>query len=380
MLESIVLTYCLLVWLLFIKLKVFPWNIKTQVGVVAFGLAGLATLVFTINVTTPQSGDVRVINYVVEVVPRVTGRIIEVPVEGNTLVRKGQVLARIDPEPFLLKVRELEAQLVTAEAHARELTAEMAAAKSNSASVQAQLQLARTRVGQAKSLARDGAGSVYDVQSYEAQAGQLQGSFEAAKAAERKVGMQLDAISNGDQASVAAVKAALATAKWELEQTILYAPDDGYVVNLQVRPGSYAAALPLKPIMSFVETHQRVLAFFDQNQLTKVKSGDHVEVALKSRPGKIFTGKVESIIWANAQGQMQASGLLPTTAVEGAHELASLQYAVRFRMDDQEALRLAMGARGEAAIYTDSLKVLDLVRMVILRVKSKVNYLVFKLE
>ena len=73
MLELLTCAYAFLVWLIFIKLKLLPWNIKSQVGVVAFGAAALALLVFTINVTAPSTGDVRVTNYVVEIVPRVTG-------------------------------------------------------------------------------------------------------------------------------------------------------------------------------------------------------------------------------------------------------------------------------------------------------------------
>ena len=99
MLEIIVCMYALVIWLLFFKFKVLPWNTGSQVGVVALGLAGMAALIFTVNVVTPQSHDVRVTNYVVEIVPRVSGRVIEVPITGNTPVRKGQVLLRLDGEP-----------------------------------------------------------------------------------------------------------------------------------------------------------------------------------------------------------------------------------------------------------------------------------------
>src|SRR6478735_7336433 len=142
MLELIVCTYALVVWLVFIKLKLLPWNIKSQVGVVAFGAFALAVLVFTINVTAPSTGDVRVTNYVVEIVPRVTGRVIEVPVEGNRLIKKGDVLLRIDPEPFELQVRQLEAQLVGGKANAQELERDLQLAQNNTAAAQAPLQLA----------------------------------------------------------------------------------------------------------------------------------------------------------------------------------------------------------------------------------------------
>jgi len=90
MLELICVVYGLLVWLVFIKFKLLPWNIQSQVGVVAVGAAGLAALVLTINVVTPSSTELRVINYVVEIVPRVTGRVVEIAVEGNRPIKKGR--------------------------------------------------------------------------------------------------------------------------------------------------------------------------------------------------------------------------------------------------------------------------------------------------
>jgi len=179
---------------------------------------------------------------------------------------------------------------------------------------------------------------------------------------------------------VAQVKAELDTAKWELAQTTLYAPADGYAINLQARVGSYAAAIPLRPIMSFVETSQQVIAFFDQNQLTKVKPGDEVEVSLRTIPGRVFKGSVDSIVWATSQGQFQASGALPGTTAEGASAAAPMQYAVRIDLQAPEDIMFAMGARGNAAIYTDSLRALHMVRKVIFRVSSKLDYLVLKLH
>jgi len=75
--------YSFLVWLVFIKFKWLPWNIYSQVAVVVVAIAGLTAMILTLNVVAPSSSDVRVINYAVEVVPRVTGRVIEVPIEGT---------------------------------------------------------------------------------------------------------------------------------------------------------------------------------------------------------------------------------------------------------------------------------------------------------
>jgi len=380
MLELICVVYGLLVWLVFIKLKLLPWNIQSQVGVVAVGAAGLAALVLTINVVTPSSTELRVVNYVVEIVPRVTGRVTEIAVEGNRPIKKGDVLLRLDAEPYQLKVRQLEAKLVDAQTSQQSLDRDLASAQAMTAAALAQVELARMRLRQSTALAARGAGSQYDVQSFQSELKVRLANWEAAREAERKVRLSVGAVFEGDQVAVAQVKAELDTAKWELAQTTLYAPADGYAINLQARVGSYAAAIPIRPIMSFVETTQQVIAFFDQNQLTKVKAGNEVEVSLRTVPGHVFKGKVDSIVWATSQGQYQASGLLPGTTSEGDHAAAPMQYAVRIDLETPQDMALAMGARGKAAIYTDSLGALHMVRKVIFRVSAKLDYLVLKLH
>src|SRR4029077_10302851 len=112
--------YSFFVWLIFFKFKWLPWNIVSQVIVVTLPIIGLTILILLLNLVAPSSADVRVINYVVQVVPRVTGRVIEVPVEPNRLVKKGAVLFRIDPVPFKNEAAAAQARLVEARAKLRE--------------------------------------------------------------------------------------------------------------------------------------------------------------------------------------------------------------------------------------------------------------------
>ena len=84
--------YAFFVWLIFIKFKWLPWNTTSQVTVVIIPIVAMAVLILTLNVVAPSSADVRVIKYVVQVIPQVRGRVIEVPVEPNRLVKKGELL------------------------------------------------------------------------------------------------------------------------------------------------------------------------------------------------------------------------------------------------------------------------------------------------
>ena len=109
--------YCFFVWLIFIKLKLLPWTTPWKVAVAITpggGPGGDASLL--LNIFAPTTTDVRVVKYVVPIVSQVRGRVIEVPVQNNRPVKKGDVLFRIDPVPYESEVHSLEAQLASAEA------------------------------------------------------------------------------------------------------------------------------------------------------------------------------------------------------------------------------------------------------------------------
>src|SRR4249920_2939872 len=108
--------YSFFVWLIFIKLKLLPWNTPWKVAVVIFPVVCLIILLLLLNIVAPTTSDVRVVKYIVPVVSQVRGRVTEVPVENNRPVKKGDVLFRVDPTPYESTVRTLEAQLASAEA------------------------------------------------------------------------------------------------------------------------------------------------------------------------------------------------------------------------------------------------------------------------
>jgi multidrug resistance efflux pump len=399
--------YSFFVWLIFIKLKWLPWNTGTQVTVVIIPIVGLAALILLLNVYAPSSSDVRVYKYTVPIVSQVKGRVIEVPVEeGNRLVKKGEVLFRVDPTPYQLDVNVLEAQLVNAQAGQRELaeSSKGAAAKiaetrgaieqavSRTREVQAKLTLARKRAEQYRELVKTGAGNRFDLERAEADVAELEGQLAAARSAEiqarasegqalsseRQIGQKLGANVKGEFAQVAQIRAQLDSAKWMLEETTTRSPCDCYVINLQLRPGGFVAGIPLNAVMTLVEAEGQVVALYNQNELHKVEPGNEVEFALKTMPGKIIKGKVDSVVWAQGQGQLQASGSIPMSGVTA---MPPGRYAVKFNIAERDRqLFLAAGAAGDAAIYTEHLHAVHIIRKVILRVGSYLNYLILKLH
>ncbi len=116
----------------------------------------------------------------------------------------------------------------------------------------------------------------------------LQADLASARANESAIRAKLDAKVGDDMAEVAQVRAQLAQAQWELEQTTLYAPADGYAINVQIRPGAMTAAFPALPVMTFVESEYQVIALFAQNELHAIEPGDEAEFTLLTYPGQII--------------------------------------------------------------------------------------------
>jgi multidrug resistance efflux pump len=197
---------------------------------------------------------------------------------------------------------------------------------------------------------------------------------------------------NGELASVAAARADIATAKaavdgsradvanaqWNLDQCAVYAPANGYAINVQLRPGSIVVPFPVAPAMSFVEEKYQVVALYAQNELTMVEPGNEAEITLPMYPGRVIKATVDSIVWAQGQGQLTQSGTLPST---GAFPQAPGRFPVKLDVAEKDReLFLAAGAEGHGAIYTEHVHPIHILRKVLIRVSSITNYLILKLH
>lgn len=396
--------YATIVWLIFFKFKLLPWTTAAAVVVVTIPILGLAALMLLLNVIAPSALDVQVVKYVVQIVPRVAGRVIEVPVAPNRLTRKGDVLFRIDPRPFQYEVDRLQAMLASTTAGVASQRQDLRAAEaqidvslnrvvslqSSLDATRAGLKLAELRLGQTQQLAAAGAGDRFEAERWETDVAQKRADLGALiaqlTAAEQEVtshrataaglSERINARSGDEQADVAQIRAQLADAQWRLAETVVYAPADGYVINLQLRPGSTVAQFPIQPVMSFVEQDHVIIALFWQNELHKVEPGNEAELAMSTYPGRILKAKVDSIIWAQGQGQLPLTGTLPQT---GAAPTPEGRFAVKLVLDDRNKdVFLAAGARGEGAIYTHHLAPIHIIRKVLLRVSSYLNYVIIK--
>jgi multidrug resistance efflux pump len=357
----LLIIYSVIVWLIFFKFKLLPWNITSQVIVVTIPIIALTVLILFMNIVAPSSSDVRAQNYVIPIVPRVTGQVTEVPIEPNRPIKRGDVLFKIDPVPF-------EAAANAAEATLRGAKDQLNNATNKKASLTPRIDLAKKRVEQFTALATTGAGKRADLEQAQSDLGNLQSEFLAADATESQA-----------RAQISKSEADLINAKFDLEGTTYLAPANGRVANLALRPGVRATQFATMPVMSFIEEDDPwLLAFFRQNELRYVEAGDEAEIYMMQYPGRMIKCVVDSILWATAQGQMPISGNLQNTLPVAAPEQ---RIAVRLVLAPKDRdLFLAAGARGGGAIYTEHGKMIHIVRKVFLRVSAKLDWFVWKLH
>jgi multidrug resistance efflux pump len=385
--------YSFFVWLIFFKFKWLPWNIVSQVIVITLPIIGLTLLILLLNIVAPSSHDIRVVNYVVPINPPVRGLVTEVPIEPNRPIKKGDVLFKVDSTPYEIAVKNSEAQiaqlkvqLVTAGATARNLEESVKSATGQKEAITSQLKLGQLRLKQFKELAETGAGSKFDYEQALADVANLEGQLASVIASESQAREKLGAKTpDGEQdevakvkAQIAAAEAQLANAKWELSQTTYYAPANGTVVALTLRPGAMAVPLPMSPAMNFVEDEQWILAIYHQNEVRKIKPGQEAEIAFKMYPGRIVKAKVDSIMWATAQGQLPIGSMNPAGGVA---PIPPHSLAVRLLPDAKDKdIFLAAGAHGAGAVFTDEGHMIHILRKVLVRVSAKLDWLILKMH
>ena len=409
--------YSFFVWLIFIKLKLLPWTTPWKVGVVIFPVVCLAIMLLLLNIFAPTTTDVRVVKYVVPVVSQVRGRVTEVPVENNRPVKKGDVLFKIDPTPYQNEVHAIEARLLAdeakvgvdqtrlAETRAKlpdvqsaepQLNEQLNEAAARIASLNASITLARTRVDQNTKLVAAGAGNRFDLEQAQTTLNELNAQLAAARASEQqvreklgsRVGRELASVAQVraqilaaeaqvrvSQAQVATTRAQLETARFDLLQTSVFAPADGTMVNVNLRPGFFVAGMPFNEVMTFVDHEYQIFAVFGQNELHQIVAGNEAEITLDTYPGRVIKAHVDSVIWAQGQGQLDASGNLPPTIVAAPPGRFPVKLVVGEKDKD---VFLAAGARGSAAVYTDGLGAIHIIRKVLMRVQSYLDYIIIK--
>lgn len=352
-----------------LRVPVNKWTVTTAAvgGVVLVG-----GLLLAMNYNHPFTTDARLYFYTTPIVPEVKGRVVEVAVKPNVALKAGDPLFKVDQRPYQFVVDQKRAALAEAQQSVKELKASLDQATAGVEKAKAQLALVQqTYERQAELLEkRVVAQATVDTAQRNLDAGKQ--SLAEAEAAEQRARLAFTSEVGGVNTTVARLAADLRDAEYDLDQTTVRAPTNGYVTQLFLRPGMMATS---SPAMIFIHADDRIFsAAFPQTVVQRLRPGAEAEIAFDAIPGRVFNGRVVALIDAVSQGQLQASGaLLSPEDRAKTPGLASVNIDIT---DDLSGYQLPAGATAQVAVYSDHLTAVAVIRRILLRMKAWMNYVI----
>jgi multidrug resistance efflux pump len=369
--------FVLAIWLVFFKFKWLEFSIPWGVVSAFFGLHLLLIFMIGLRFVAPLSTNAKVIQHTIQLIPRLPEPtlVTAVLVAPNVPIKKGQPLFQFDRKPYEYRVRQLEAELAKARQDVLVLAADVTVNAEKIKKLQADLAYAEYQQKLSDRLVRQGAGPEEDAQKWAAQVTALEAAIGEAKAEEKRAELNYRSEIGGTNTTVAAIEADLDEARFYLDNTTMVAPEDGHIINLQVRPGMVAGIVRFGAIASLIcDADRYVLASYFQENLKYVKSGQTVELAIDLYPGQIFPGTVQSIWQGSGAGQMLPSGNLPVFEPVSP-DVPQGQFAVAIRIDDPDQSRFPIGTQGRATIYTNPKSGFVMLRKIGIRAYSWFNWI-----
>lgn len=323
---------------------------------------------------TPYTAQATVQAYVVRIAADVSGRISAVNVIDNQIARTGEVLFEIDRERYEIAVETAEAQLAAAGQSVGASTAALAAAEARLAEAEAKLINIREQTARVFELVKKG---IYA----KAKGDQATASLDAALAdvdrakadveqARQNLGPQ-----GADNPQIRQAQATLRKARRDLTDTIVRAPSDGVVTNLQLATGQ------------FVSTGQAVLTFIDaeviwidaqfrENSIENIATGDRADIVLDIRPGRVFAGTIESIGWGVDSRDIDPATGLPVVRNDTGWIRDAQRFPVRVQFAaDGQPKGIRLGSQANIVVYTGGSAVTDAIGKLWITLVSYFTYL-----
>ncbi|AHE66457.1 HlyD family secretion protein [Legionella oakridgensis] len=315
------------------------------ISLVIIAMAFLAYRYFAYYDT--HTDDAYVSAHIVNMAALVSGPISNIYIKDNQTVKKGQKLLEIDPRPYLYAMQKAKADLNIAKTKYENDKFAIKVAEERFKQSQVMLRLSEDHVKRYQKL--QSKGDLAEIKLLDIQAKmQEQTAIVMAAAQELKIAQE-----NLDINEVLAAKATYAKAQYLYHHTILYAPEDGYITNFNLRHGQYIKKG--QGLFALVETkYWWVVSRYRETAIRLIKPGDKAKITLDMYPGKTFHGHVESIGWGI--NRVQAGEVAPSTltymeATEDWIKIAQ-RFPVRIFFDDlDEQYPLRIGANAATTTY-----------------------------
>jgi multidrug resistance efflux pump len=327
---------------------------------------------------TPYTSQARVETFLTQIAPEVAGDVLEVGAKDNSPVNKGQLLFRIDPEPYQVAIRSAEANLSVALQAADVSVADVAAARAQVRKQRVDLAASRQLGKIVTDLVDERA--LAETQGIRARAdiGKTEADVTKSEADLRRAEANLGTPGMGNP-KVRQALAQLDQARLDLRNTTVIAPANGMVTNLRLAKGQFVS--PGQPLLSFLETGPRwISADMRENQLGNVRPGQDVLIALDILPGKLFHGRVHSVGWGVSQGDEAPTGQLASNPPDQGWLRDPQRFPVRIMLSPEDAKEAGIdvgrsGAQANVIIFTEEDSIMNPIGRLWLKVVALLSYL-----
>jgi multidrug resistance efflux pump len=311
-----------------------------QVAIAA--LAVFFIYFLTADLTMPLTPQAQMTRPVLKIAPRVSGQLSEVAVSNNQHVEAGQLLFRLDPEPFLLKVQAAELAVEQAQQDNTELDANLDAAKAQVSAVQANI---TELSAQSKRLRQLLTRQFVSPQAYETAEARRLMAVAQLRSAQARVS-EILARRGGldvDNLRLRQARNELRQAHLQLSYSEVRAEKDGVLSNLQLTPGAFLSSG--MPVMALVEDRQDIIADFREKALRYVSSGTPAVVVFDARPGELFSATLSHVDAGVREGQIDANGELAAPSESERWVRDAQRQRVHLVLDDPSSVTLPTGAK-----------------------------------
>lgn len=177
------------------------------------------------------------------------------------------------------------------------------------------------------------------------------------------------------ESELASAKESVAQAQWNLDNTKVYAPSDGYVTNFILREGQYIGAVPR---MQMYTNEKYVLMRVNHQAIRNVTVGRPAEFSSAVYPGKVFVAEVEGIVEATGEAQGNLLGRETNVRQTTGLNVNNKHHFVRLKLEEGEGYDIPVGSVGLAWISGEKpvgfMAFLDVIRGIIIRMKSQIYF------
>lgn len=339
--------------------------------VVVLVTATLFVLSILMERSTPSTSQAVVQGYVVQMASEVGGRVVEIAVLDNARVTAGQLLFRIDPQPYKIAVAEAEARLEQTGQALGANTASVDAAQAQAVSARAQRDNVREQARRVMQLVERGVYARARLDEATASLNSAEAAVAKAQADLQRARQELGPTGT-DNPQFKQALAQLEKARLDLVRTDIKAPADGVITNLQLAVGQVVS--PGQSALTFIDTGiVWVSAAFKENSLEHVQADDPAELVFDLLPGRVFKARVESVGWGVAQ-EGSSTSALPSVRNQSGWVRDPQRFPVRLVMTEPYPRGLRYGSQANAVIYTGDNPLANLLGAVTARLVALLTY------